>query len=223
VAVTAIHRVSDEGPTSSIARPLRIGQPPRQRRKATPTDKFQQSSRETAKTTEKESSVRPFKTGRGVYEIMPVLDNPRYETFVQALASGKNKTEAYEIAGYKSNDGNASTLAAKPEIQARLKEIKGASAAKVELTREWVLGKLIENHDRAVAAEEGAIANRSLELLGKEIGMFIDRKEVRTGKLDAIDDDQLAALIAAAESVIAAGPAIETQGRADEAPAGKPH
>src|SRR5438876_4609487 len=33
---------------------------------------------------------------------------------------------------------------------------------------------------------EGSVANRALELLGKELGMFISRSEVRTGPLDGI-------------------------------------
>ena len=36
---------------------------------------------------------------------------------------------------------------------------------------------------------DGATANRALELLGKELGMFIDRKEVRHKNYwDSIDD-----------------------------------
>jgi phage terminase small subunit len=37
-----------------------------------------------------------------------LLANPRYERFAQALALGKTATEAYALAGYKANDGNAS-------------------------------------------------------------------------------------------------------------------
>lgn len=36
-----------------------------------------------------------------------------------------------------------------------------------------------------------AAANKALELVGKELGMFIDRKEVRTGALDDLPRDQL--------------------------------
>jgi hypothetical protein len=42
-----------------------------------------------------------------------------------------------------------------------------------------VLGKLKENAEKALKAEVGSpVANRALELLGKELGMFIDRAEV---------------------------------------------
>jgi hypothetical protein len=54
---------------------------------------------------------------------MPVLTNPRHEKFAQLLAQlhGESKTtvtDAHEQAGYKRNDGNASTLAQHPDVQA---------------------------------------------------------------------------------------------------------
>ena len=59
------------------------------------------------------------------------------------------------------------------------------------LTREWVIGRLMANVERAMQGTpvldkwgeptgayryEGSIANKALELLGKEIGMFKDAK-----------------------------------------------
>jgi hypothetical protein len=42
---------------------------------------------------------------------------------------------------------------------------------------------------------EGAVANRALELLGKEIGMFIDRKHItRSSSFAEMDFDQLLAI-----------------------------
>lgn len=63
------------------------------------------------------------------------------------------------------------------------------------LPKEWVIGRLRENVERALQLKQvldgqrnptgefryqGAIANRARELLGKEIGMFVDRSEVKT-------------------------------------------
>jgi hypothetical protein len=36
---------------------------------------------------------------------------------------------------------------------------------------------LIENANAALARKDGAVANRALELLGKEQGLFIERRE----------------------------------------------
>lgn len=71
---------------------------------------------------------------------MGVLPNPKHELFAQELAQGKTATEAYVIAGYKDNDGNASKLAAK--VQDRVKEITGRAAEKVGVTIERVLEEL---------------------------------------------------------------------------------
>jgi hypothetical protein len=79
----------------------------------------------------------------------------------------------------------------------------------VALTKTWVLDRLIENVDRALQHQaimgangketgeyryDGAVANRALELLGRELGMFISRSEVRTGPLDEIDPNDIARL-----------------------------
>jgi phage terminase small subunit len=39
-------------------------------------------------------------------------------------------------------------------------------------------------------------ALRALELLGKQRGMFVDRKEVRSGPLEEVTDDRLRELLA---------------------------
>lgn len=146
---------------------------------------------------------------------MPVLRNQRHERFAQEIAKGQSATAAYETAGGKKNRRYASELGHRPDISARVAEILSgrermhaqATAKAVErvaLTKEWVLAKLIENAERALQARqatdddgkplgdfkyEGTVANRALELLGKELGMFIDRKEVRNvGEFDDISD-----------------------------------
>jgi hypothetical protein len=43
----------------------------------------------------------------------------------------------------------------------------------------------------------GNVANKALELLGKEQGMFIDRKEIGAGAFDHLDDDELSKTIEA--------------------------
>ena len=54
----------------------------------------------------------------------------------------------------------------------------------VILTREWVIERLIENANRAMELKDGSVANgsvanRALELLGKELGMFVEHSENR--------------------------------------------
>ncbi|TPM37041.1 hypothetical protein [Mesorhizobium sp. B2-3-2] len=107
---------------------------------------------------------------------MPVLDNQRHEAFAQALAKGKSADEAYAEAGYKPDRGNASRLTANDNIAARVAELQGMAADRVVLTREWIIAKLVENATNTQESNPSA-SNKALELLGKEIGMFIDRSE----------------------------------------------
>ena len=132
---------------------------------------------------------------------MPVLPNAKHELFAQELANGKTATEAYVAAGYKANRGNAATLKQDQSISNRVAEIlaerehihaQGTADAieKTGLTKEWIIGRLIENIDRAMQSVpvrdseggtmgeytyQGNVANKALELLGKELGMFVDR------------------------------------------------
>jgi len=149
---------------------------------------------------------------------MGVLNKPRYERFAQELASGKTADEAYKLAGFTPNRGNASTLKAKQIVADRVAELLGeretmhsqATAKAVEavgLTKGWIITKLVENAERALQAVqaksadgapagefkyEGSVANRALELLGKELGMFVDRKEIgQPGAFDGLEGDAL--------------------------------
>jgi phage terminase small subunit len=137
---------------------------------------------------------------------LPILTNPRHERFAQELAKGKSQSEAYELAGWKGGQKNAHRLGKDEGILRRVAELlaerdetaRKATEKAVErlaIDRGWVIGKLVENVERAMQAVpvtrkengdevctgeyryEGSVANRALELLGKELGMFIDRKE----------------------------------------------
>jgi phage terminase small subunit len=134
---------------------------------------------------------------------MPALANARHERFAQELAKGKSATEAYVEAGYKANSGNAATLKSDQSISTRVSELISEHAEmhreatqmateRLSIDREWVLTQLVENANRAMQAVavkgndgaatgefkyEGSVANRALELIGKEIGMFVDRTE----------------------------------------------
>ena len=62
------------------------------------------------------------------------LKNPKHEKFALAIADGKNQLQAYIAAGYRGSDGNAATLAKRPEIRSRVEEIKGEAAAAVQVS-----------------------------------------------------------------------------------------
>ena len=134
---------------------------------------------------------------------MPILANARHEVFAQEIAKGTEAGEAYVKAGFKANGGNARRLkldeAVKKRVEAILSERsmvheKGLERAieRTALSKEWVIEGLIENVDRAMQAVEvkdhkghgtgeykydGSVANQALNLLGKELGMFVEKSE----------------------------------------------
>src|SRR5260370_21875735 len=70
------------------------------------------------------------------------LANLRHERFAQALARGKTGTEAYLLAGYKANDGNASRMKGNERISARVQEIVGRAGERAEVSLERILREL---------------------------------------------------------------------------------
>ena len=127
-------------------------------------------------------------------------------------------SEAYHAAGYSSNNQAASNLHRRSDVKSRIQELfdrriqieeKATERAtekainKMALTKEYVLSKLMENVERSMQSVpatkdggvfkyDGSVANRALELLGKELGLFIDRKEVgKPGEFDDLDADAL--------------------------------
>src|SRR5689334_16169432 len=126
---------------------------------------------------------------------MSTLANPRHERFAQELAGGKSADEAYQLAGYRKDRGNAARLTANDSVRARVAELQTASAEKAVITKAWVLEQLCDVLQEARAAGNHAAANRSLELIGKDIGMFVDRKVLGMRRLDDMTREELEALL----------------------------
>lgn len=157
------------------------------------------------------------------------LKNAKHEHFAQLVANGEPAARAYEIAGYsgKGAKQSAARLLTDADVCDRIAHLRSikvagiekATAAVVEkagLSKEWVISQLMENVSMAKQAEpvldrEGketgeytqnlAAANKALELLGKEVGMFVDRKEIRSGPLDGLPPDEAKALIDAIDAI----------------------
>lgn len=151
---------------------------------------------------------------------MPALRNPRWELFAQGLADGKRQSKAYQDAGYKFSTAGPSRLNARPEIRQRVDEIMRAreivnqkslalAADKAAVSKTWVLNMLKENVERAMTLKpvvdkdgnptgeyqyNGFVANKALELLGREIGIFVERHELTLAqRLTEMPGDQRAA------------------------------
>jgi phage terminase small subunit len=162
---------------------------------------------------------------------MPTLKNQRWERFCQGLAGGMTGDAAYAEAGYAPNRKNAARLKSNEVIQARMRELQDKAEKRFFLTKQFVLEAAIDNLEKARglrpirigSAEEpkdvyiyaGAVANAALRMLGAELGMFADRKDVRlvTSEYANLTDEQLAQkLIEIGQQVLLGppeGPVIE--------------
>lgn len=158
-----------------------------------------------------------------------MLRNTKHEHFAQLVAKGEKAGPAYVAAGYSVNgaDQSAARLLRDAEVCSRIAQLREAvekpsrerAIEKAAVDKAWVLHELIEVVKMAKSAEpvrdnEGNpigeykqnlnAANKALELIGKEQGMFVDRKEIRTGALDDVSTAELEALDAAYTAIYAA-------------------
>lgn len=152
---------------------------------------------------------------------MPALDNSKWERFARLVANGDSPTESYVSAGYSaaSAHASASRLLKNATVCTRIAELRPRiieiATQATGINKAWVISGLKKNYERAMQEEavldregketgefvyQGTVANRSLELIGKELGMFVDRKDVTLRKaLSELTDEEVDALIADAE------------------------
>ena len=122
------------------------------------------------------------------------------------LCNGHNGRQAYFASHHKcrtdaSADTGASRLLKRPKVQVKLDQVKErmfVRAAVYEgIDKAYIMGKLNENLGRAMQSEpvrdhegnetgeytyQGSVANKAAELMGKEIGMFVNRVGDPDGK-----------------------------------------
>lgn len=109
---------------------------------------------------------------------MPVLKNPRHERFAQELAKGKSATEAYGLAGYKPDDGNAARLTGKDSLKARVAEIMGKGAEKAAVTIHSIAVQLDEDRKLAHKIEQPGAAVSASVAKAKLFGLMPDKHEL---------------------------------------------
>ena len=157
---------------------------------------------------------------------MPILDNPRHENVCQELAKGNSVLKSYQTGGFKGGMVAASLFCKKPFVKERVKEIQQDrihremkasqnAAESLGIDKRWVLQRLQYNAERCLRGKpildkngeqipgrftgmpDSRGANEALELIGREIGMFIQKVEVGgPGDFSRLTDEELAAKIA---------------------------
>src|SRR5215204_5822036 len=130
--------------------------------------------------------------------------NERQNKFVWHIIEGKSAKEAYIAAGYKARGNSAETKASrlvrKGQVQDALARAREELAERTLITKGYVMQNLREVAQRCMVGveiydKEGNPtgvwqfnpqgANKALELMGKELGMFKDKLE-HSGSLPPI-------------------------------------
>ena len=150
---------------------------------------------------------------------MARLRNLRHERFARLVAAGVVVAAAYAEAGYRAGGAasRGATLARRPAVAGRIEELSRAlDSDQIGISdvyppmegpgRDWVVARLVETAERALQAVpvtdrkgeptgeftyQGSVALRALELLGRELGMFTDKKEPPDGGVEALSDADL--------------------------------
>lgn len=133
--------------------------------------------------------------------------------FVDEYIIDFNATQAAIRAKYSKATAaqTAARLLRNVKIQRAVAEAIDARAKRMEVTQDYVLGKLLENVERAMQTVKhldqhgnangefkynGAVANKALELLGKHLGMWTEKIDINLSNIDYSDltDKQLKSL-----------------------------
>jgi len=99
---------------------------------------------------------------------------PKQQRFIDEYLIDLNATQAAIRAGY--SEKTACSIGEenlrKPDIKQAIQERMAARSKNTEVTQEWVVKALKKNYLEASADKEFSAVNKSLELLGKHVGMF---------------------------------------------------
>lgn len=169
-------------------------------------------------------SVKPKTGKRGAGGPRNQRITNKQEAFVRAMIECDSAAEAYRRVYNAKNmkphtcHRNAHELLKNNNVVTRLAELKAERDSKTTLSRTWVLTRLMEHAEVCLgkrkikltkATRDGDVievettmldqsaGNRALELLGKEAGMFIDRRETGgPGDFARMGDDELREYVA---------------------------
>lgn len=107
---------------------------------------------------------------------------PKQARFVEEYLTSLNATQAARAAGY-SDKGNAAEVRGSELLRNR-KVMDAIAAARAERTKrvkvdqDFVLNRLMEEAEGSGPDSNASARIRATELLGKHIGMFVDRHQV---------------------------------------------
>jgi len=130
--------------------------------------------------------------------------NAKEDRFAREFVIDLEKRNAAIRAGYakKAATAQATRLLGRAWVQDRIAELQAALAGRMDLTADGVIAQLMKDHKLAQEAGHHSAAVRATELLGKRLGLWIDR--VRT-EAELQSDDELASEVIDAAVTLAKG------------------
>lgn len=153
---------------------------------------------------------------------MPALKNPRHEKVAQLRAEGVNQTDAHERIYGKRSKAVAHRMCQRPDIIARVTEIQELriqieidttehAMKKLGITKLWWLGNLKLNAEQCLLGQTKVDRqgnahqvpdiqgfNKSMELIGRAMGVYIDKLEIgNPGDFARLTDAELRARVEA--------------------------
>lgn len=130
--------------------------------------------------------------------------NAKEDRFAREYVVDLEKKNAAIRAGYseRTAGAQATVLLSRPRIIDRIAELQAALAGRMDLTADGVVEQLMKDHKLAQEAGHHSAAVRATELLGKRLGLWIDR--VRT-EADDKSDEALADEVVDAALALAKG------------------
>ena len=147
---------------------------------------------------------------------MPILKNPKNAMFCHHRVEGLSAIQAHTKAGFSRHPSNAQRLNAREEIQNRIYELTVIAAAQASISKSWILEKLKTNLNQCMRPGNTfnpAAANKALELIGKELRMFVDRRHDTVVSLDNMTEEDFTAagkILHAFEDAVESGTRVET-------------
>jgi hypothetical protein len=116
---------------------------------------------------------------------------PKQERFCREWIVDMNATAAAKRAGYADRAAHvtACRLLRDAKVAARIAELQAATAERLEVSADDVIRMLLESYQDAKAANQHGPAVRAAELLGRRLGMFIDKHMMSPN--EAAPDDVL--------------------------------
>ena len=116
----------------------------------------------------------------------------KQHTFINAyIGNGENATEAYKQAGYRVKNDNvaapeASKLLRNPKVSQEITRLKAHELAKqakkqekLEVTQDWLITQLAQTVSDSRAAGQHSVAMNSLVHMGRLLGIYVDKREVK--------------------------------------------